>query len=57
MPNSAKNFLLRLDEHQLLYRYGQRPVQTAIIKRLGQRLNQVDLFDQAVDVIWQFESP
>ena len=57
MPNSAKQFLLRLDEHQLLCRYGQRPVQIAIIKRLGQQLNQVDLFDQAVDVIWQLEAP
>lgn len=57
MPNSAKQFLLRLDEYQLLCRYGQRSVQTAIIKRLGQRLNQVDLFDQAVDVIWQLEAP
>ena len=51
MPNSAKQFLLRLDEHQLLSRYGPRSVQTAIIKRLSQRLNQVDLFGQAVYVI------
>ncbi len=57
MPNSAKQFLFRLDEHQLLCRYGQRSVQTAIIKRLGQRLNQANLFDQAVDAIWRLEAP
>ena len=56
MPKPAQQLLSRLDDHQLLYKYGQRSIQNAIIKRTGERLHQDALFASAIDSIWQLEA-